>query len=196
MPLGVDSRPRARGALSRVACRRTTRPIVFILGWALLYAACSSVSHVSYPSTIYPQPVPAAGAGGVVQACPNPEGLEAPGPHSRAQAIEILVHLGGLSLTYDLQHTDQTLWQEQRSVWSSRHFMRVGRPGILYGGPLLATLPQFGVPNPASWIQAACGAPTVRASYLLVTEAGSNPALQVASLFVQRTGQLLLYFNY
>jgi hypothetical protein len=122
--------------------------------------------------------------------------LQIPDASAGPAALSTITQLGTISLGDDLHRTDRALWQEILTGWQYNQPAKGGSsPSILFSGLLLsASSSGFGVPDPATWLISACSPLTAERSYLVIT--GSTPALQGAWVFVQREGQLLLYFRY
>jgi hypothetical protein len=66
---------------------------------------------------------------------------------------------------------------------------------VVYEAPLLATNPPLGDTSFGQTILYDCGAKTAHDSWFVISGSPTNVDLQEWSLFIQRDGQLLLYFQ-
>jgi hypothetical protein len=145
----------------------------------------------------------AVSAAGVLPACPASQGLVPPPPgHAlafRTAAIRVVNRLYATSRSWDLRHTDRTMWPEVVAMWRSGDApLRGGIDRsdfpVLLSGPL--------EPGPDGrlslyrLIRQSCDPRVMRSSFLVVNGPPDGQSLQKSYLFVNRNGHPLLYFVY
>jgi hypothetical protein len=128
---------------------------------------------------------------GALALCPDPAGLEDPGPFTAAAARTVLGVLGR-GLPGDLRVSDRSAWQFLASSWKLRDstLLTFARTPVRFAGPLQAG------PVPANLrraVAAGCGTRVARATWVLSFRRGRRPGLQADMLFVTRRGHMLFY---
>jgi hypothetical protein len=154
-----------------------------------------AVGARGFPTTLYPRS--RMGRPGAVARCPAAAQVQ-PAEQLHADAAVALVRrLHTRSLSADLHHADRAYWPSLLAGW--RHNAKPSPPyrgRILLAGPL-ALLHGLGVPSELTgWVRTSCGRAVADASFVVVTGPRRSPALQVASVIVNRGGRPLLYFAY
>lgn len=151
-----------------------------------------------YPVSVYPPDIIIQdNAVPFVGDCPNPAGLQLPGPSARSTATAIVSKFGSEGLTEDLRATDPALWSQVLNNWQNGNQNAAENPvPVLFAGLLSQAHLTNLLQDVDVWLQSSCGASTAAQSYLLVAGTPSAPALQEAYVFIQRAGHLLLYFEY
>lgn len=150
------------------------------------------VGSAAFPVSIYPAPERPRMATGALALCPDPAGLEDPGPYTAAAARTVLRLLGG-GLADDLRVSDRSAWP---FLASSRNLggialLTFGRRSVLFAGPLQAAR---GVPaGLRSTVAAGCGTRVARATWVVSLRLTPRPALHADMLFVTRRGHMLFY---
>jgi len=158
-------------------------------------ASPSTQASVSFPASIYPASV--RGRPGAVARCPAPTHLRPADRLRPRQAISLVRHLHTISLADDLQNADRAYWPSLRSGWRHQRTPVDAYDGRILLAGKLARLQGFGVPSTLKgWVRTSCGHAVARASFVVVTGPRRSPALQVASVMVNRAGHPLVYFVY
>jgi hypothetical protein len=130
-------------------------------------------------------------ATGALTLCPDPAGLEDPGPYT-AGAARTVLHLLGRGLADDLRVSDRSAWP---FLASSRNpggaLLTFMRTSVLFAGPLQAAR---GVPaGLRGAVAAGCGTRVARATWVVSLRLTRRPALHADMLFVTRRGHMLFY---
>ena len=168
-------------------------------------SALPPVGAPGYPTAIYPAAVRSRPGGvGAVTVCPAPVGLVKPPSSARATAAAIIYMWGSANRAALLHASDRAMWPVLRTYHPVPKRQRKTLPiqrrkalPILYAGPLQAARHiHFGNTDVPGWISRSCGAFTADRSYLVVTGPRGNDALQNDSVFVDRAGHLLFYYEY
>jgi len=150
------------------------------------------VGTAGFPASIYPAATKPRAAAGALRLCPDPVGLEAPGPATPAAAIFVLQRLGQ-GLSSDLHLSDRSAWPLLVTIWQSGGFRLLAptRTSVRYSGPLQ---PNGSVPAGLQQaIVADCGAGVARATWVIVYGPPNKPALDAVILFLTRRGHMLFY---
>jgi len=150
------------------------------------------VGSSAFPVSIYPAPKRPRLATGGLGLCPDPAGLEEPGPYTAAAARTVL-HVLGRGLPRDLQVSDRSAWPFLASSWKlgGRTLLTFVRTPVRFAGPLQAVT---GVPAALRLvITAECGARVARATWVVSIRPTRRPAQQADMLFVTRRGHMLFY---
>jgi hypothetical protein len=129
---------------------------------------------------------------GALALCPDPAGLEDPGPYTAAAARTVLGALGR-GLTGDLRVSDRSVWPflTDSGKLSDHTLLTYARTPVRFAGPL-----QTGRGVPAHLrraVASGCGTRVARATWVLSFGLGREPALQTVLLFVTRRGHMLFY---
>ncbi len=161
--------------------------------------ALPPVGAPGFPVSIYPPPR-SHKVLNLVGECPNPSGLQPPGPGMRATALAVENSLGR-SFRSDLRLTDRVYWQQTLADWRqglenanakvSAKARRSGR--VLYSGPLDSYHQAFGPPDMSRTIREGCGSRTARDTWMIVEGPVIGPALQGEDLLLDRRGHVLLW---
>ncbi len=155
--------------------------------------AVPSVGSADFPARIYPPAVKPRFATGALSLCPDPAGLEAPGPATPAAARRVL-HQLGTGFRKDLRVSDRSVWPLLASSWQHggiRLFTWPERTSVRYSGPLQSSP---GVPAAIKHaIVAGCGSRVALATWVIVYGPAGNPALHSDILFITRRGHMLFY---
>jgi hypothetical protein len=155
-----------------------------------------AVGAPGFPASIYPPPA-SHKALNLVGLCPNPVGLQPPGPGIRAAAVRVVNSLGR-NFRSDLGLSDRSFWPEIEGGWqpgSTPIFSPAGHGSIpvLFSGLLLAYHQAFGPPDMSHTILAGCGRRTARDTWMIVTGQVNEPALQGEFLLLTRRGHVLVW---
>ena len=129
---------------------------------------------------------------GALALCPDPAGLEDPGPYTAAAARTVLAVLGQ-GLAGDLRVSDRSAWPFLASSGKLRNstLLTFARTPVRFAGPLQAGR---GVPaDLRRAIAAGCGTRVARATWVLSFRLARRPALHAVMLFVTRRGHMLFY---
>lgn len=150
------------------------------------------VGSAAFPVSIYPAPKRPRMTTGALALCPDPAGLEDPGPFTPAAARTVLGVLGR-GLAGDLRVSDRSAWPFLASSWKLRDstLLTFARTPVRFAGPL-----QAGRGLPADLrraVAAGCGTRVARATWVLSFRLARKPALQAVMLFVTRRGHMLFY---
>lgn len=149
-----------------------------------------------FSTAIYPASVHGKRA---VRRCPNPNGLQIPGPQTRNAAITIAERFQTGSRNRELHAADRAIWPE---IYTDSQAHKFGTAGathhfpVLSAGRLLGHYTGGGAPNPAGWIQHDCPPKVATRSFEVAIGPRNGPALDAVFVFVQRAGRTLLYFVY
>ena len=150
------------------------------------------VGSAAFPVSIYPAPKRSRMATGALALCPDPSGLEDPGPYT-AGAARTVLHLLGRGLADDLRVSDRSAWP---FLASSRNLggiplLNFTRTPVRFAGPLQAAR---GVPaGLRGAVAAGCGTRVARATWVVSLRLTRRPALHADMLFVTRRGHMLFY---
>lgn len=151
------------------------------------------VGSAGFPATIYPAAAQPRAVTGVLTLCPDPAGVEVPGPATPAAARIVLNRLGR-GFTSDLHLSDRSAWPLLASSWQPdgiRLFARSARTSVRYSGPLHSSP---GVPaDIRQAVVAGCGWRVARATWVIVYGPARKPALDGDILFLTRRGHMLFY---
>jgi hypothetical protein len=128
---------------------------------------------------------------GALALCPDPAGLEDPGPLTAAAARTVLGALGR-GLAGDLRVSDRSAWPFLASSGklSDSTLLTFARTPVRFAGPLQAG------PVPAGLrraVAAGCGTRVARATWVLSFRLARRAARQADMLFVTRRGHMLFY---
>ncbi|HEX2319450.1 MAG TPA: hypothetical protein VHJ18_10760 [Streptosporangiaceae bacterium] len=176
---GSSSRP-APASSPSVAVKPTALP------------STPAIGSAAFPASIYPAPKEPRMTTGTLALCPDPAGLEDPGPYTAAAARTVLSALGR-GLTGDLRVSDRSAWPflADRGKLGDNTLLTYARTPVRFAGPLQAGL---GVPaHLRRAVAAGCGTRVARATWVLSFRLGREPALQAVMLFVTRRGHMLFY---
>lgn len=124
--------------------------------------------------------------------CPDPAGLENPGPYTAAAAQTVLGVLGR-GLAGDLRVSDRSAWPflADSVKLTDSTLLRFARMPVRFAGPLQAGR---GVPADLRHsVLAGCGTRVAQATWVLSFRLTRRPALQGVMLFVTRRGHMLFY---
>ncbi|MGI9006783.1 MAG: hypothetical protein ACR2FU_11425 [Streptosporangiaceae bacterium] len=129
---------------------------------------------------------------GALAFCPDPAGLEDPGPYTAAAARTVLGVLGR-GLAGDLRVSDRSAWPFLASSRTVRNdsLLTFARTPVRFAGPL-----QAGRGLPADLrrtVAAGCGTRVARATWVLSFRLARRPAIHAVMLFVTRRGHMLFY---
>lgn len=150
------------------------------------------VGSAQFPAQIYPAAVKSRLLTRDIALCPDPAGLEAPGPATPAAALMVL-HQLGRALYKDLRVSDRSAWPFLASALKTGEiqFLSTAWALVRFAGPL-----QNSPGLPASVrraVVAGCGSRVARATWVII----DGPARKLASdsiiLFVTRRGHMLFY---
>jgi hypothetical protein len=150
------------------------------------------VGSAAFPISIYPAPKRPRTAAADLTLCPDPAGLEDPGPYT-AGAARTVLSLLGRGLASDRRVSDRSAWP---FLASSRNLggialLTVARTSVLFAGPLQAAR---GVPaGLRGAVAAGCGTRVARATWVVSLRLTRRPALHADMLFVTRRGHMLFY---
>jgi hypothetical protein len=150
------------------------------------------VGSAAFPASIYPAPKRPRTATGALTLCPDPAGLEDPGPYTAAAARTVLGLLGR-GLPADLRVSDRSAWPFLASSGKLRDstLLTFARTPVRFAGPLQAGR---GVPaDLRRAVAAGCGTRVARATWVLSFGLTRRPALNADMLFVTRRGHMLFY---
>jgi len=150
------------------------------------------VGSADFPVSIYPAPRRPRMATGALTLCPDPAGLEVPGPYTAAAARTVL-RLLGRGLARDLRVSDRSGWPFLASSWKLRGItlFTFARMPVRFAGPLQAIR---GVPAGLRHaVAAGCGSRVARATWVVSVRPTRRPAHQAEMLFVTRRGHMLFY---
>jgi hypothetical protein len=151
------------------------------------------VGSAAFPARIYPPAVKPRYATGALSLCPDPAGLEAPGPATPAAARRVL-HQLGRGFRKDLRVSDRAVWPLLASSWQRggiRLVTRSEQKSVRYSGPLQSTP---GVPAALKHaIVSGCGRRVALATWVIVSGPAGNRALEADIFFVTRRGHMLFY---
>lgn len=150
------------------------------------------VGSAAFPVSIYPAPKRPRMTIGALALCPDPAGLEDPGPFTAAAARTVLGVLGR-GLACDLRVSDRSAWPFLASSWklTDSTLLTFARTPVRFAGPL-----QVGRGVPADLrraIAAGCGTRVARATWVLSFRLARRPGLQAVMLFITRRGHMLFY---
>lgn len=157
------------------------------------------VDAPGFPGQVYPPP------GGhnvlnLVGQCPNPSGLQAPGPGMGATALAVVNSLGR-SFRSDLHLSDRVYWQQTLIDWRGGYAKPSGQVSakspravrVLYSGPLDSYHQAFGPPDLSHVIQTGCGALTAKDTWMIVEGPPNSPGIQGEYLLLDRQGHVLVW---
>lgn len=149
-----------------------------------------------FPTSIYPASRHGKRA---VRRCPNPDGLQIPGPQTRNAAITIAERFQTGSRNRELHAADRAIWPEIYTD-AQGHTFGIARAThhfpVLSTGRLLGHYTGGGAPNPTDWIQHDCPPKVATRSFEVAIGPRNGPALDAVFVFVQRARRTLLYFVY
>ena len=151
-----------------------------------------AVGSAAFPVSIYPAPKRPRMTTGTLALCPDPAGLEEPGPFTAAAARAVLGALGR-GLAGDLRVSDRSAWPFLASSGNLRGstLLTYASTPIRFAGPLKGG---HGVPaDLRRAVTAGCGTRVARATWVLSFRHSRGPALQAVMLFVTRRGHMLFY---
>jgi hypothetical protein len=151
------------------------------------------VGSAAFPVSIYPAPSKPRMATGPLSLCPDPAGLEDPGPYTAAAARTVLRQLGG-GLVGDLRVSDRSAWPFLAGSWKlgGSTLLTFARTPVRFAGPLQAVR---GMPADLRHaVVAGCGTRVARSTWVVSFRLTRRPALIRADmLFVTRRGHMLFY---
>jgi hypothetical protein len=150
------------------------------------------VGSAAFPVSIYPAPRRPRMATWALTLCPDPAGLEDPGPYTAAAARTVL-RLLGRGLAGDLRVSDRSAWPFLASSWKlgGITLLTFARMPVRFAGPLHAVR---GVPADLRHaVEAGCGTRVARATWVVSVRTTRRPANQADMLFVTRRGHMLFY---
>jgi len=150
------------------------------------------VGSADFPVSIYPAPRRPRMATAALALCPDPSGLENPGPYTAAAARTVL-RLLGRGLAGDLRVSDRSGWPFLASSWKlgGIKLLTFARMPVRFAGPLQAVR---GVPADLRHaVVAGCGSRVARATWVVSVRPTRRPAHQADMLFVTRRGHMLFY---
>jgi hypothetical protein len=150
------------------------------------------VGSAAFPASIYPAPKTPRTTTAALALCPDPAGLEDPGPFTAAAARTVLGALGR-GLAVDLRVSDRSAWPFLASSgkFKDATLLTFARTPVRFAGPLQA---DRGVPaDLRRSVAAGCGTRVARATWVLSFRQARKPALQHVMLFVTRRGHMLFY---
>jgi hypothetical protein len=182
--------PAAAGRTSRPEASRSSPPPASVTPTGL--PSTPPVGSAAFPVSIYPAPKSPRVATAALTLCPDPAGLEDPGPYTAAAARTVL-HLLGRGLADDLRVSDRSAWP---FLASSRNLGGIAlltftRKSVLFAGPLQAAR---GVPaGLRGAVASGCGTRVARATWVVSLRLTRRPALDADMLFVTRRGHMLFY---
>lgn len=151
------------------------------------------VGSAGFPATIYPAATKPRVIAGVLSLCPDPAGLEAPGPATPAAATFVLRRLGP-GLMNDLRLSDRSAWPLLTSNWRPggiRLFPPSVSASIRYSGPLRPSPPSYAGLLHA--VVTGCGSRVAASTWIVVYGPAHQPALDSVILFLTRRGHMLFY---
>jgi len=131
-------------------------------------------------------------ATGPLTLCPDPAGLEDPGPYTAAAARTVL-HLLGRGLAGDLRVSDRSAWPflaGSRNL-AGTTLLTFARTPVRFAGPLHAARGVKADLRRA--LAAGCGTRVARATWVVSLRLTRRPALHANMLFVTRRGHMLFY---
>ena len=150
------------------------------------------VGSAAFPISIYPAPKRPRMATGALSLCPDPAGLEDPGPYTAAAARTVL-RLLGRGLARDLRVSDRSGWPFLASSWRLEGItlLAFARMPVRFAGPLQAAR---SVPADLRHaVTAGCGTRVAHATWVVSVRWTRTPAHQADMLFVTRHGRMLFY---
>ena len=151
------------------------------------------VGSAGFPARIYPAATKPSAVTGALTLCPDPAGVQAPGPATPAAARIVLNRLGR-GFTSDLHLSDRSAWPLLTSSWQPggiRLFARSARTSVRYSGPLQSS---HRVPAGIRHaVVAGCGKRVARATWVIAYGPARRPALDTDILFLTRRGHMLFY---
>lgn len=150
------------------------------------------IGSAAFPASIYPAPKSPRMTTGALALCPDPAGLEEPGPFTAAAARTVLDGLGR-GLPGDLRVSDRSVWPFLANSGKLRDstLLTFARMPVRFAGPLQAGR---GVPaDLRDAVAAGCGTRVARATWVLSFRLARRPALHADMLFVTRRGHMLFY---
>jgi hypothetical protein len=154
--------------------------------------ALPAVGTAGFPASIYP-PADRSPALRPAGQCPDPAGLELTLPAvMRAQTAAVVEGLG-TSFRSDLASSDRAYWPQLRASWRSGAHRASGPVRVLYSGALESRPAQIATPGLARTVRTACGNPTARKTWLIVTGQADRPAEQADYLLLDRSGRVLVW---
>jgi hypothetical protein len=154
--------------------------------------ALPAVGAGGFPASIYPAADRSA-ALRLSGQCPDPAGLELTPPAvMRAQTAAVVEGLG-TSFRSDLASSDRAYWPQIRASWRSGAHPASGPARVLYSGALESRPAQIATPGLARAVRTACGNPTARNTWLIVTGQADKPAEQTDYLLLDRSGRVLVW---
>jgi hypothetical protein len=189
-PAKLPGRQPALAGSSSRAAPASSSPSVAVKPTAL--PSTPAIGSAAFPASIYPAPKRPRMTTGTLALCPDPAGLEDPGPYTAAAARTVLGALGR-GLTGDLRVSDRSAWPflAEKGKLSDSTLLTYARTPVRFAGPLQAGR---GVPaHLRRAVAAGCGTRVARATWILSFRLGREPALQVVMLFVTRRGHMLFY---
>jgi len=150
------------------------------------------VGSADFPVSIYPAPRRPRMATGVLTLCPDPAGLEVPGPYTAAAARTVL-RLLGRGLAGDLRVSDRSGWPFFARSWKlgGITLLTFARMPVRFAGPLQAVSGVLAGLRHA--VTAGCGTRVARATWVVSVRPTRRPAHQADMLFVTRHGHMLFY---
>jgi hypothetical protein len=170
---------------------------------ARLHAALAlpPVGAPGFPAQVYP-----ASRGhrvlNLVGQCPNPSGLQHPGPRMATTALTVVNSLGR-SFRSDLRLSDRVYWQQTLIDWRGGYAQLGGKISahahgartipLLYSGPLDSYHQAFGPPDMSHMIRAGCGARTAADTWMIVAGPLNSPGIQGEYLLLDRRGHVLVW---
>ena len=151
-----------------------------------------AIGSAAFPVSIYPAAKRPRMTTGALALCPDPAGLEDPGPFTAAAARAVLGALGR-GLAGELRVSDRSAWPFLASdgKLSGSTLLTYASTPIRFAGPLKAGR---GVPSDLRRaVTTGCGTRVARATWVLSFRQARGPALQAVMLFVTRRGHMLFY---
>jgi len=131
-------------------------------------------------------------ATGALTLCPDPAGLEDPGPYTAAAARTVLSLLGR-GLAGDLRVSDRSGWPFFARSWKLRGItlLTFARMPVRFAGPLQGVRGVLAGLRDA--VTEGCGTRVARATWVVSVRPTRRPAHQADMLFVTRHGHMLFY---
>jgi hypothetical protein len=181
VPPGTSSRPSAADTSPSPAPVRPTG-----------VPSTPPVGSADFPVSIYPAPKHPSLTTGALALCPDPAGLEDPGPLTAAAARSVL---GVLSRgpAGDLRVSDRSAWPllTGSGTLADQTLLALAHTRVHFAGPLQARRSVSGELRHA--IAAGCGSRVADATWVLSFRQARQTAPPTVLLFVTRRGHMLFY---
>ncbi|HXW43776.1 MAG TPA: hypothetical protein VEL03_03245 [Streptosporangiaceae bacterium] len=152
--------------------------------------ALPGVGAAGFPASVYPS---SSGFGQLDAAghCPDPVGLQQPGPAMRSRADAMVVGLGR-SFESDLHSTDRAYWPQVLASWRSRAARPSRSVQVQYSGPLQSRAVR-GAPALSRVVRERCGYRTALDTWLVVVRPAHDRAPVSEFLLLDRRGHVLIW---